>query len=106
MLIIKLLWINGDLLSSQKSAILYRKPGKTMKPKPSVGSAQHELLRVELVNLVDQAHPLVRVGEEINWAGSEEQLGATYHVQAGAPGINMRLMVALHYLKYQPKIRS
>ena len=28
-------------------------------------------------------------------------LGATYHATQGAPGISTRLMVALHYLKYQ-----
>jgi IS5 family transposase len=31
----------------------------------------------------------------------DEQLGKTYHERLGAPGVDTRLMVALHYLKYQ-----
>src|ERR1035441_8215998 len=31
----------------------------------------------------------------------EQTLGSTYHPRQGAPGISTRLMVALHYLKYQ-----
>jgi len=72
-----------------------------MKPKPTIRNPQRELFRVELVNLVDLSHPLVKLGERINWTVFEEQLGATYNQTAGAPGINTRLMVALHYLKYQ-----
>jgi transposase, IS5 family len=72
-----------------------------MKPKPNVHSPQKELFRVELVNLVDLAHPLVKLGEKINWGVFEEQLGKTFDGKTGAPGINTRLMVALHYLKYQ-----
>lgn len=72
-----------------------------MKPKPIKHSPQKELFRVELAGLVDVAHPLVKLGEKINWALFEDQLGATFDRQTGAPGINTRLMVALHYLKYQ-----
>jgi len=72
-----------------------------MKPKPTVRTAQRELFRVELVSLVDMAHPLVKLGEKINWQVFEEQLGKTFDGKTGAPGINTRLMVALHYLKYQ-----
>ena len=72
-----------------------------MKPKRSNQNPQRELFRVELVNIIDTAHPLVVLGGKINWAVFEEQLGATYNQAVGAPGINTRLMVALHYLKYQ-----
>jgi IS5 family transposase len=37
----------------------------------------------------------------INWASFEEALGGTYHPTQGAPGVSTRLMVALHYLRYQ-----
>jgi IS5 family transposase len=37
----------------------------------------------------------------IDWASFEVALGATYHPTLGAPGISTRLMVSLHYLKYQ-----
>ena len=36
-----------------------------------------------------------------DWASFEETLGVTYHPTQGAPGVSTRLMVALHYLKYQ-----
>jgi IS5 family transposase len=72
-----------------------------MKPKPTVRTPQRELFRVELVSLVDTAHPLVKLAEKIDWRLFEAQLGRTFDGKTGAPGINTRLMVALHYLKYQ-----
>ena len=72
-----------------------------MKPRASIRQAQRELYRVELDLLVDQAHALVKLGRQINWAGFEESLGQTYAAANGAPGVRTRLMVALHYLKYQ-----
>lgn len=77
------------------------KTGKTMKPKPGSHQSQRELFRVELEQLVDGEHPLVKLGRQMNWAGFEERLGATYAAKNGAPGCRTRLMVALHYLKYQ-----
>lgn len=71
-----------------------------MKPKKSVHQAQRELFRAELSFIIDPAHPLVKLAERINWALFEEQLGATYHPKTGQPGIDTRLMAALHYLKY------
>ena len=53
------------------------------------------------MSLVDMAHPLVKLGEKIDWQVFEEQLGKTFDGKTGAPGINTRQMVALHYLKYQ-----
>ncbi len=37
----------------------------------------------------------------IDWSSFEQMLGSTYHPSQGAPGLSTRLMVALHYLKYQ-----
>lgn len=72
-----------------------------MKPKKTVHDPQRELFRVELSLLVDAEHPLVKLGGRINWAAFEELLEPTYHDTTGAPGVDTRLMVALHYLKYQ-----
>ena len=44
---------------------------------------------------------LVRLGLSMDWSSFEQTLGSTYHPSQGAPGISTRLMVALHYLKYQ-----
>ena len=52
-----------------------------MKPKKSVQSPQRELFRVELSMLVDAEHPLVKLGEKIDWRRFEELLGATYHAK-------------------------
>lgn len=72
-----------------------------MKPKPSVLCPQRELFRVELVSLIDMAHPLVKLGSRIDWGVIDEQLGKTFDARSGASLVNTRLMVALRYLKYQ-----
>jgi IS5 family transposase len=70
-----------------------------MRPKPK--EKQMEMFERELEGLVNPEHALVKLGGLIDWARFEEKLGATYHASHGAPGVNTRLMVALHYLKYQ-----
>ena len=72
-----------------------------MRPKRESEQPQRELFQVELKQLIDLRHPLVQLGMRIDWASFELALGATYHPTQGAPGISTRLMVALHYLKYQ-----
>lgn len=72
-----------------------------MRPKSEPKHPQRELFQSELDQIIDQRHPLVRLGQCIDWASFEETLGATYHPTQGAPGVSTRLMVALHYLKYQ-----
>ena len=75
--------------------------GKIMRPKREQDQPQRELFQVELEQLINLHHPLVQLGMRIDWASFELALGATYHPTQGAPGIQTRLMVALHYLKYQ-----
>jgi len=72
-----------------------------MRPKRESDQPQRELFQVDLEQLIDMNHPLVRLGLCIDWASFEQALGSTYHPTLGAPGISTRLMVALHYLKYQ-----
>ena len=55
---------------------------------------------------MDLGHPLVKLREKIDGDLFEEPLGRTSDGKTGAPGINPRLLVALHYGKYQPKFRS
>ena len=75
------------------------KLGKTMRPKSEPKHPQRELFQVELEQIIDMHHPLVRLGMCIDWGSFAAVLGATYHPTQGAPGISTRLMVALHYLK-------
>ena len=72
-----------------------------MRPKTKEKQKQMELFEVELERLVNPEHALVRLGRQMNWEAFEGQLGSTYHPRKGAPGVGTRLMVALHYLKYQ-----
>src|ERR1035441_8194083 len=72
-----------------------------MRPKRESEQPQRELFQIDLERLIDMNHPLVRLGLCIDWHSFEETLGSTYHPSHGAPGIATRLMVALHYLKYQ-----
>ena len=72
-----------------------------MRPKSEPKQPQRELFQVELEQIIDVHHPLVRLGMSIDWTAFEQTLGSTYHPTHGAPGISTRLMVALHYLKYQ-----
>jgi IS5 family transposase len=72
-----------------------------MQPKREPEQPQRELFQIDLEQLIDMSHALVRLGDVIDWQSFEQSLGSTYHPSHGAPGISTRLMVALHYLKYQ-----
>src|SRR5208283_391208 len=72
-----------------------------MRPKSEPQEVERELFQSELEQIIDLGHALVRLGMNIDWAWFEAALGATYHPTQGAPGTATRLMVALHYLKYQ-----
>lgn len=72
-----------------------------MRPKSEPKQVERELFQSELEQIIDLNHPLVRLGTSLDWASFESALGATYHPTQGAPGTPARLMVALHYLKYQ-----
>src|ERR1035437_10323227 len=86
---------------SLKALQMSWKLGKTMQPKREPKQPQRELFQIDLEQLIDRSHPLVRLGHFIDWQSFEQTLGSTYHPSHGAPGISTRLMVALHYLKYQ-----
>ena len=72
-----------------------------MRPKRELEQPQRELFQIDLEQLLDMSHPLVCLGLCIDWSSFEQTLGDTYHPSQGAPGVSTRLMVALHYLKYQ-----
>ena len=72
-----------------------------MRPKREPKQPQRLLFQIDLEQLIDMSHPLVRLGQYIDWESFERTLGGSYHPTHGAPGISTRLMVALHFLKYQ-----
>lgn len=59
-----------------------------------------EIFKVRLEEIINKAHPLVRLSETINWKKLEEKLAEKYTAKMGAPGKEIRLMVGLQYLKY------
>lgn len=72
-----------------------------MKPKkPANKNRQRELFRVELSQIIDTSHSLVKLAGVVDWEHLESVFGITYCPDNGRPAISTRLMVALHYLKY------
>ena len=72
-----------------------------MKPKkPANKNRQRELFRVELIQIIDPGHGLVKLANVVDWDHLDEVFGKTYCPDNGRPAISTRLMVSLHYLKY------
>ena len=61
---------------------------------------QGELFRIELVDLVNRNHPLVKLSEQIPWDDFNAAFEPLYCPDNGRSGISTRLMVGLHYLKH------
>ena len=70
-----------------------------MRPKSEPKQPQRELFQIDLEQLIDLNHPLVRLGQYIDWDCFAATLGGSYHPTQGAPGNPTRLMVALHFQK-------
>lgn len=70
-----------------------------MRPKEPERTPQPDLFRLKLVNLIDLRHELCRLAEKMDWAGLSKDFGALYS-EHGRPGIPIRLMAGLHYLKH------
>jgi IS5 family transposase len=72
-----------------------------MKPKNSPNlSGQQALFHVRLDALVDMAHPLVQLADQIDWEGLGRKLSEPFHEYKGAPAKPVRLMAGLQYLKH------
>ena len=63
-------------------------------------TAESDLFRQELVNLVNLRHPLVQLAQKIDWESCEQRLGDLYKAGIGRPGHPIRLMVWLQLLKH------
>lgn len=64
------------------------------------GRAQDELFRSKLVNMLDHRHSLFVLADQIEWIAFEEAFGPLYVENVGRPGVPIRIMVGLHYLKH------
>ena len=70
-----------------------------MKPKKQERSGCDDLFRMRLEQLLDQRHALYRLAGTIDWAAVEARFGELY-AEEGRPGLPIRLLVGLHYLKH------
>src|SRR5690242_6385276 len=61
--------------------------------KPSASSGG-----IRLESLLDAIHPLVKLAQRIDWERFVQQFGKLYS-EEGRPGVPIRVMVGLHYLK-------
>lgn len=63
-------------------------------------TAEVDLFRQELVNIINLRHPLVQLAQKIDWAACEQRFGGLYAAGVGRPGHPIRLMVGLQLLKH------
>lgn len=70
-----------------------------MQPKPQI-SDQGDLFRSRLDQMLDHQHELYRLADQIDWSFFEREFGPLYSVKMGRPGVPIRLLVGLHYLKH------
>lgn len=71
-----------------------------MGPKPRDVVADVDLFRMELANLIDQRHELVKLAALIEWPAFVEAWGPKFESTTGRPALDTRLMAALLYLKH------
>jgi len=70
-----------------------------MRPREPATTPQNDLFRLKLTNLIDLRHELCRLADQIHWQGLTDQFGPLYS-ENGRPGVPIRLMAGLHYLKH------
>lgn len=71
-----------------------------MGPKPRSDVREQDLFRMELVNLIDQRHELVKLAALIDWPAFVEAWGPKFESTTGRPALDTRLMASLLYLKH------
>jgi len=58
------------------------------------------LFRSRLDQILNRRHPLYRLADSIDWSLFEKEFGPLYVENFGRPGLPIRLLVGLHYLKH------
>jgi IS5 family transposase len=67
---------------------------KPMPPRrPQNEGPQAETFKIELVNLVNPAHPMVKLTRVIDWPNFNKAFTPQYQPSTGRPGLPTRLMV-------------
>jgi IS5 family transposase len=70
-----------------------------MQPKTTVID-QGDLFRSRLDQILNRRHPLYRLADSIDWSVFDKDFGKLYVENVGRPGLSIRLLVGLHYLKH------
>ncbi len=65
-----------------------------MGPKSRQNAAEHDLFRMELVNLIDQRHELVKLAALIDWPAFEQAWGPKFESTTGRPALPTRLLIS------------
>ncbi len=68
--------------------------------KPKKPKSELELFQSHLDQILDHDQPLYKMSHQIDWKVFEEEFGQLYSPDRGRPGLPIRLMVGLHYLKH------
>ena len=63
-------------------------------------TADSDLFRQELCNIISLRHPLVQLSQKIDWRSCEVRFADLYTAGVGRPGHPIRLMVGLQLLKH------
>lgn len=70
-----------------------------MRPEIKRDNGQQDLFRSRLDQIINMKHPVVHLSQVIDWAYLERTLDP-YYSSVGRPGLSIRLMLGLHFLKY------
>ena len=87
------------MIKSPEIVLIPSFPGDFMQPKSSAVD-QGDLFRSRLDQILNRQHPLFKLADSIDWSVFEREFGSLYVENVGRPGLPIRLMVALHYLKH------
>ena len=68
--------------------------------RPKKPSSELELFQAHLDQILDHDNPLFKLAGQIDWSVFEDEFGPLYHPGKGRPGLPIRLLVGLHYLKH------
>ena len=62
--------------------------------------SQGDLFRAHLDQVLNREHPLCVLANQMDWSTFEQEFGPLYVEGFGCPGLPIRLVLGLHYLKY------
>ena len=71
-----------------------------MRPRERSEKGEQDLFRSRLDQIIDLKHPLVRLGQTVDWGFLEQRFGEVYDDDLGRPPLPTRLMAGLSILKH------